>query len=114
MIAGSTDTAPSRISWNVKRDAEEAVLDFCEQQLAVFDERAWQPFAGVSSAELAAVALSLSDGPGHGRRVELQRVAERLHAGSVGRLSALVASTDFDPARFAAVLRARLRHARAS
>jgi len=98
----------------VKREAEESVLDFCEQQLTIFDARAWQRFDGVEPAELAAVALFLSEGPGHNRRSELQQIAERLHPGSVGRLSALVASTDFDPARFAARLRARLHHARTS
>ncbi len=93
---------------------EEAVLEFCEQQLADFDDRAWQPFAGVSSAELAAFALLLAEGAGQGRRTELQRVAERLHPGSVGHVSTLVVATDCDPARFAAMLKARLQHARAS
>lgn len=98
----------------VKREAEEGVLEFCEQQLAIFDAPAWPRFDGVEPAELAAVALFLAEGPGQDRRAELQQIAERLHPGSVGRLSSLVASTDFDPARFAVMLRARLHHARPS
>ena len=114
MIANSTGAASTRMNPAVKREAEEDVLDFCEQQLAIFDARAWQRFDGVEPAELAAVALFLAEGPAHDRRAELQQIAERLHPGSVGRLASLVASTDFEPARFAAMLRARLQHARTS
>lgn len=88
----------------MKREKEELLYDFCEEQHRNFSCSEWISNDNFSKDELATVALFLTSKEWYGHKKELFKVAELLHNGSVGNFSKMVKITDFDCSRFAGML----------
>jgi hypothetical protein len=96
------------------REKEAALLEFCRRQSTHFDERAWVPFAGLSELEVATVASYLAGVAWYGHQEKLCRVPLTLLRTEAAPFPEMAKKVGFEPARFAGLLKARMKHARAS
>ena len=98
----------------MNRDSESRLLGLCVRQHATFAPEAWYEEQSVSREELAAAARLLAECDWFGHREELLQVAEHHAPGSSEDFAGLVRKTHFDCPRFAAQVKAYLKHAGAN
>lgn len=98
----------------MNRETESRLLGFATSQHGRFDASEWLHFPHPDREELAAAAFFLAGTDWYGHRRALLEAAESLAPGFRGRLSELVARTNFDLSRFSNQLRRSLDHAKAA
>lgn len=92
------------------RETEEALLNFCAQQQAFFDEAAWLETSHPNQDEFLATVLFLAGVDWYGHRANLVSVANALEPEAIGNLSKIARRTGFDLSRFSTMLRRKLNH----
>jgi hypothetical protein len=92
----------------MNREAESELISFCVEQHAQFDASAWPRLSVITPLELAAAARFLAGVTWYGHQEQLRQIADRL---SLKTFSELAHEVNFDPSRFAGLLKAHLQHA---
>ena len=93
---------------SMNRESESRLLAFCVEQRSRFNATAWMEFSALAPLELAAAARYLAGVAWYGHQRELREVADRLSPKS---FSDLAREVEFEPGRFAGLLKAHLQHA---